>query len=89
MEFLSPSTFQEALAAKSAAFDAVPIMGGTDVMVELNFDRRRPGALLDLSRIRELAQWGPEGPYLRLGAGVAYTEIVERLAARAPALARA
>ena len=22
--------------------DAVPIQGGTDVMVELNFDRRRP-----------------------------------------------
>lgn len=89
MEFLSPSTFEDALSAKSAGPEAVPIMGGTDVMVELNFDRRRPGALLDLSRVRELAQWGPDGPYLRLGAGVPYTEIVERLAARAPALARA
>ena len=29
--------------------EAVPIQGGTDVMVELNFDRRRPEALLDLT----------------------------------------
>ncbi|GAA4932690.1 FAD binding domain-containing protein [Streptomonospora halophila] len=89
MEFISPSTWEDALAAKSGRPDAVPIMGGTDVMVELNFDRRRPAALLDLSRVPEPAQWGPDGPYLRLGAGVPYTEVVERLAARAPALARA
>ncbi|GAA4901737.1 CO/xanthine dehydrogenase FAD-binding subunit [Streptomonospora salina] len=63
-------------------------MGGTDVMVELNFDRRRPGTLLDLSRIPELAQRGTDGGYLRLGAGAAYTELVEHLADRAPALAR-
>ncbi|QBI54529.1 FAD binding domain-containing protein [Streptomonospora litoralis] len=89
MDFLSPATWEDALAAKSGRPDAVPIMGGTDVMVELNFDRRRPGALLDLTRVDELAQWGPQGPYLRLGAGVPYTEVVERLAGRAPALAQA
>ncbi|MFC4564227.1 FAD binding domain-containing protein [Nocardiopsis mangrovi] len=89
MDFLRPSTWDDALAAKSTAPDAVPIMGGTDVMVELNFDRRRPPALLDLSRIPELAQWGPDGGFLRLGAGVSYTTIVTELSGRCPALARA
>ena len=34
--------------------EAVPIFGGTDVMVDLNFDRERPGAVLDLTRVPEL-----------------------------------
>ncbi|WP_017617882.1 FAD binding domain-containing protein, partial [Nocardiopsis gilva] len=89
MEFMSPSTWQEALAAKAEHPDAVPIMGGTDVMVELNFDKRRPPALLDLSRVPELAEWGQDGAHLRLGAGVPYTTIIERLGSHAPALAQA
>lgn len=35
----------------------MPIAGGTDVMVELNFDRRRPSALIDLTRVRDLGEW--------------------------------
>ncbi|WP_150239796.1 FAD binding domain-containing protein [Nocardiopsis quinghaiensis] len=89
MEFLSPSTLEEALEAKSAHPDAVPIMGGTDVMVELNFDKRRPPALIDLARIPELAEYGPDGDRTRLGAGVSYTEVVEHLSGTAPALAKA
>ncbi|PDP89636.1 carbon monoxide dehydrogenase [Glycomyces fuscus] len=89
MEFLSPSTLEEALEAKSALPEAVPIMGGTDVMVELNFDKRRPPALIDLTRIPELAEFGPDGEYTRLGAGVSYTKVIEHLSERAPALARA
>lgn len=60
MEFLSPSTVEEALEAKHAHPDGVPIMGGTDVMVELNFDKQRPPALIDLSRVAELSEWGPD-----------------------------
>ncbi|GAB3459233.1 FAD binding domain-containing protein [Streptomonospora sediminis] len=89
MEFIAPATWADALAAKSERPDAVPIMGGTDVMVDLNFDRRRPPALLDLTRIAEPLQWAPEGPYLRLGAGVPYTDVVGHLAGQAPALAQA
>ncbi|HXL17961.1 MAG TPA: FAD binding domain-containing protein, partial [Streptosporangiaceae bacterium] len=51
MEFLQPGSLVEALAAKAASPDAVPIAGGTDVMVELNFARRRPLVLLDLTRV--------------------------------------
>lgn len=89
MEFLSPSTLEEALEAKSALPEAVPIMGGTDVMVELNFDRRRPPALIDLTRIPELAEFGPEDGRTRLGAGVSYTKVIEHLSDRAPALSKA
>ncbi|GLU48613.1 FAD binding domain-containing protein [Nocardiopsis ansamitocini] len=89
MQFLSPATLAEALAAKGEQPDAVPIMGGTDVMVELNFDKHRPPALIDLTRIAELREWRVEPGHLRLGAGVPYTEIIDRLRGRAPGLAMA
>lgn len=96
MDFLRPSTLEEALAAKAERPDAVPIMGGTDVMVELNFAKRRPPALIDLTRVGELAEWGHEygadgagGERVRLGAGVPYTRIIAELSQAAPALAQA
>jgi CO/xanthine dehydrogenase FAD-binding subunit len=89
MEFLQPATWPEALAAKAAHPDALPIAGGTDVMVELNFDRRRPPALLDLGRVAELTEWGTDGDLLRVGAGVTYRRILDELAGRLPGLALA
>jgi CO/xanthine dehydrogenase FAD-binding subunit len=89
MEFLSPTTLIDALAARAEHPDAVPIMGGTDVMVELNFDRHRPPALLDLTRVEELATWDRVGDEVRLGAGVTYTRVVEELAVELPGLALA
>ena len=70
MEFLQPSNWSEALQMKSARPEAMPIAGGTDVMVEINLDRHRPEAIIDLTRIRELTEWGMEGGSLRSGAGV-------------------
>ncbi|WP_432988217.1 FAD binding domain-containing protein [Dactylosporangium sp. CA-233914] len=89
MEYLRPSTWDEALGAKAAHPDAVPIAGGTDVMVELNFDRRRPSALLDLSRLHEITEWGPDGVVLRVGAGVTYRRIIDELGGSLPGLAMA
>ncbi|MDQ7909271.1 FAD binding domain-containing protein [Phytohabitans sp. ZYX-F-186] len=89
MDFLRPSTWEEALAAKAAHPEAVPIAGGTDVMVELNFDRRRPPALLDLTRVAALTEWGGDGDLLRVGAGVPYRRIIEELGGRLPGLAMA
>jgi CO/xanthine dehydrogenase FAD-binding subunit len=89
MDFLRPTTLDEALAMKAAHPDAVPIAGGTDVMVELNFDRRRPSALLDLTAVASLAEWGSEGDHLRLGAGVPYRRIIDEAADRVPGLAMA
>jgi len=89
MEFLSPTTLDEALAAMAEHPDAVPILGGTDVMVELNFDRRRPPALLDLTRVEELATWDRVGEEVRLGAGVTYARVIDELATELPGLALA
>jgi CO/xanthine dehydrogenase FAD-binding subunit len=89
MEFLQPRSLADALAAKAERPEAVPIAGGTDVMVELNFDRERPPALLDLSRVGELAAWDREDGRLRVGAGVTYTRSIAELAGPLPGLALA
>jgi CO/xanthine dehydrogenase FAD-binding subunit len=56
-------------------------------MVELNFDRTRPRAILDLTRIPELTEWGPEDGRLRIGAGVTYARLIAELGDRLPGLA--
>ncbi|SDO22795.1 xanthine dehydrogenase family protein subunit M [Geodermatophilus sp. DSM 45219] len=89
MDFLQPSSWDEALALRAERPDALPISGGTDVMVELNFDRRRPGALLDLTRVGELREWSLDGGTVRLGAGVPYARVITELGAQLPGLAMA
>ncbi|WP_086852657.1 FAD binding domain-containing protein [Amycolatopsis kentuckyensis] len=89
MEFLRPTTLAEALALKAGRPDAVPIAGGTDVMVELNFDHRRPAALLDLTTVGELAEWSTSDGTVRLGAGVPYSRVIAELGESVPALAMA
>ncbi len=59
-------------------------------MVELNFDHSRPEALLNLNEVPELRGWSRENGTLRLGAGLTYTEAMQREpAALVPALAEA
>jgi CO/xanthine dehydrogenase FAD-binding subunit len=89
VDFLRPSTWTDALAAKAEQPAAVPIAGGTDLMVELNFDHRRPPALLDLGGIPELAEWSMTDGLVRIGATVPYTRIITELADRLPGLAMA
>jgi CO/xanthine dehydrogenase FAD-binding subunit len=89
MEFLQPSSWTEALQMKSAHPEAMPIAGGTDVMVEINLDRHRPASIIDLTRVAELNEWGMEGEILRIGAGVTYTRIIDELGDRLPGLAMA
>ncbi len=89
MEFLQPATWAEALEAKAAHRDAVPIAGGTDVMVGINFGRLRPPLLLDLTRVPELQRWDPDDGVVRLGAGVPYARVISELGDRLPGLAMA
>jgi hypothetical protein len=60
MEFLQTKCLDDALAAKVTCPEAVPIGGGSDVMVEINFDHLRPAQLPDLGRVEELRGWGIE-----------------------------
>jgi CO/xanthine dehydrogenase FAD-binding subunit len=89
MDFLQPTTWAEALSLRSERPDALPIAGGTDVMVDLNFDRRRPGALMDLGRVAELREWHIEDGRVRLGAGVPYARVIDELGVQLPGLAMA
>jgi CO/xanthine dehydrogenase FAD-binding subunit len=89
MEFLQPSSWTEALEMKSAHPEAMPIAGGTDVMVEINLDRHRPASIIDLTRVAELNEWGVEDGLLRIGAGVTYTRIIDELGDLLPGLAMA
>jgi CO/xanthine dehydrogenase FAD-binding subunit len=90
MEVVSPQSLEEALRVKAEHPGAVPIQGGTDVMVELNFDRRRPEVLLNLNEVAELRGWSRENGSLRLGSGLTYTEAMAGpLAELLPALAQA
>jgi len=89
VDFLQPTSWQEALQLRAERPDAVPIAGGTDVMVDINFDRSRPGALLDLGRVADLGEWSAENGSVRLGAGVPYARIIQDLAAHLPGLAMA
>jgi len=90
MDVLTPRTLDEALHVRAERPGAVPIQGGTDLMVDLNFDRRRPEAMLNLNEVRELRGWSRENGSLRLGSGLTYAEIEHsELATLLPALAEA
>jgi CO/xanthine dehydrogenase FAD-binding subunit len=90
MDVLTPRSLAEALRLRAEVPGAVPIEGGTDLMVDLNFDRRRPEAMLNLNEVAELRGWTRDNGTLRLGAGLTYTEATgAQLAALQPALAEA
>ena len=90
MEVFSPRNLDEALALKAERPDAVPLQGGTDLLVELNFDRRRPASILNLGEVAELRGWSRDDGAVRLGAALTYTEALEGpLSTVLPALAEA
>src|ERR1700729_1566116 len=89
MEFIQPASWSDALAIKAELPAAVPVAGGTDLMVELNFDVRRPEALLDLTRLAELTDWEISDGRVRLGAGVTYARLIRELGRILPGLAMA
>jgi CO/xanthine dehydrogenase FAD-binding subunit len=82
-----PDSLSEALELRAAHPEAMAMAGGTDLMVELNFDRARPPVVLDLTRIPELRAWSVENGDVRVGAGVTYTRIMAELGDRLPGLA--
>jgi len=89
VEFIQPGSWTETLAVKADMPTAVPLAGGTDFMVELNFGALRPPAVLDLTKVSELRRWDIEGGQVRLGAGVTYSQVIADLRDRLPGLALA
>jgi CO/xanthine dehydrogenase FAD-binding subunit len=92
VEVLTPRSGDEALELKAEYPDAVPIQGGTDLMVALNFDRTRPERLLNLNEVPELRGWEEldDEDGILLGSALTYTEMTAGpLGRRLPALAEA
>ena len=90
MDVHTPRTLDEALRLKAELPEARFVQGGTDVLVELNFGRSRPSALVNLAELSELRGWSRENGELRLGAGLTYTQAMQpELAEPFPSLAEA
>src|SRR5215213_6003511 len=87
MDFHRPETLAEALEIKAERPGAMPLAGGTDLMVAINFREARPDAILDLTAVPELREWAPDDGRVRVGAGVTYTRLIDELGDRLPALA--
>jgi CO/xanthine dehydrogenase FAD-binding subunit len=90
VDVVTPKTLPEALRVKAEQPHAVPLQGGTDLLVDLNFDRRRPKLVLNLGEVRELRGWSRDDGRIRLGAGLTYSEaMAPPVAELLPALAEA
>jgi CO/xanthine dehydrogenase FAD-binding subunit len=90
VDVLTPRSLDEALRLKAELPEARFVQGGTDVLVELNFDRSRPPALINLNEVAELRGWSRANGSVMLGAGLSYTECMQGpLAELLPALAEA
>ena len=90
MDVHTPHTLDEALRLKAELPDARFVQGGTDVLVELNFDRSRPPALINLNEVAELRGFSRENGTVVLGSGLTYAEAMRgAVAEELPALAEA
>lgn len=66
------------------------LTGGTDMMVEVNFNHRHPESVIALRAIAELKKWSVGQESVFIGAGVPYSQMEHgELAAALPALAEA
>ncbi len=87
--FLRPANWSEALQLRAEQPDALVVAGGTDVCVDINFGRRSPECVVDISAVPELAIIGRSDGELRIGAGVTYSQLLAEIEAELPALAAA
>lgn len=89
MTIARPTTLDGAVDALTERPDADLLAGGTDLMVEVNLDRRRPDAVVALRRVADLRGHQITDATVEIGAGVTYTAMTTDLADLAPGLAQA
>lgn len=88
----TPRSLDEALSLAHDLPHAHLLGGGTDLMVEVNFNRKRPDDVIALRHVRELSTWSIDESQgeVTIGAGVPYSTMeTGALAAAVPALAEA
>jgi carbon-monoxide dehydrogenase medium subunit len=86
-DYHRPSTLEEAFHLKTELPNARFVAGGTDVMVRVREGRLRPGALVSLTRVRELAGIR-HGDEIRIGALTRVSDLLRdaQLASSVPVL---
>ncbi|GAA1678315.1 FAD binding domain-containing protein [Glycomyces endophyticus] len=88
-DFHRPAALADAVRLLAEHPEAVPVAGGTDLMVAVNYRHTRPEAMLDLTGLAELREWSDDGDAVRIGSGVPYARITAELATVLPGLAAA
>ena len=90
MTVFIPRSLQEATDLIAEHPDAHLLTGGTDLMVEVNFNHRRPEKVISLGKIEELHQVTTKDDYVIIGAAVPYAQMEKgELGVSLPALAEA
>ena len=92
MSVLIPHSLAEASQMLSENPNSTMLNGGTDLMVEINFNHRRPSSVLLLRNIPQLRDWSYDEIQgtITLGAGLPYSQIEKGpIASLVPALAQA
>ncbi|MCE2855885.1 MAG: FAD binding domain-containing protein, partial [Ilumatobacteraceae bacterium] len=77
MSVYTPQTIDDAVGFLLAHPDAMLLSGGTDFMVEVNFNHRKPSQVVSTKAIDELRQWKVDRTTntVFIGAGVTYSTI--------------
>ncbi|MCX6032557.1 MAG: xanthine dehydrogenase family protein subunit M [Chloroflexi bacterium] len=76
-DFLRPTTLTEALAMLAEhGPDAVPVAGGTNVIVDLRHRKHQPKALVDMGRVAELRGIRRDDGHIVVGAGTTISELL-------------
>src|SRR5688572_8636699 len=75
--WVRPRTLADALGALAEDPTAIPIAGGTDLMVTIGFGTQPPARLVDLSGLDELRGITVMPTETIIGASATYTEIAE------------
>jgi CO/xanthine dehydrogenase FAD-binding subunit len=92
MPIFSPISLREAVDIYAEHDSASLIAGGTDFMVEVNFNHRKPSTVISLARVHELKSWhvDTEQSIVRVGSTVPFS-VMEKtdFAALVPALSHA
>ncbi len=90
MTVFIPRSLQEATDLIAEHPDAHLLTGGTDLMVEVNFNHRRPEKVISLGKIEELHQVTINDDHVIIGAAVPYAQMEKgALGESLPALAEA
>ena len=92
MTVMTPRSLRDAAEMASAHPEAQLLTGGTDFMVEVNFNHRKPADVISLSRVEELRHWAHDrsAGSVFIGSAVVYADMEKgELAGLVPALAEA